>query len=145
MGDWRVIANIPYFAEKNCVDSVESYVLRADGKIDNYFTYRKKSFTAPQKKIRALAWVHDPKTNAEWRIRFFGLVKVDYLILEIDPNYQWTAIGHPSRKYGWIMARDKVMPEQTYQHILQRLEAKGYDPTKFKKVPQLPSQIEWLH
>src|SRR6478735_6983345 len=27
-GDWRVIANIPYFAERGCVDSIESYRLR---------------------------------------------------------------------------------------------------------------------
>src|SRR5690349_10889824 len=28
MGGWYVIANIPYFAEKDCHDSVEGYVLR---------------------------------------------------------------------------------------------------------------------
>ena len=33
MGDWYVIANIPYFAEKGCFDSVESYALRADGEV----------------------------------------------------------------------------------------------------------------
>ena len=32
MGDWRVISNIPYFAEKGRVDSVESYALRPDGR-----------------------------------------------------------------------------------------------------------------
>jgi len=145
MGDWRVIANIPYFAEKGCVDSIETYALRPDGKIDNYFTCRKKSFAAPQKKISALARVHDPKTNAEWRIRFFGIVTVDYLILDLDPNYQWTVVGHPSRKYGWIMARTKTLPDKTYEAILQRLSEQGYDPAQFKKVPQLPSQIGWLH
>jgi apolipoprotein D and lipocalin family protein len=36
MGDWYVIASIPYFAEKDCVDSIESYALRPDGKIDNW-------------------------------------------------------------------------------------------------------------
>ena len=137
MGDWRVIANIPYFAEKGCVDSVESYALRPDGRIDNWFTYRKKSFAAPQKKLTALAWVYDHKTNAEWRVRFFGLITVDYLILDLDPEYRWTIVGHPSRNYGWIMARDKTLPEKTYQAILARLAQQGYDPAKFQKVPQL--------
>lgn len=145
MGDWRVIANIPYFAEKGCVDSIESYAPRPDGRIDNWFTFRKQSFDAPQKKFTALAWVHDKTTNAEWRVRFFGLITVDYLILELDPEYQWTVIGHPSRKYGWIMARDKTLPDATYEKILQRLSKHGYDPGQFKKVPQLPSQIGWLH
>lgn len=138
MGDWRVIANIPYFAEKGLVDSIESYGLRPDGKIDNWFTFRKGSFDAPQKKITALAWVHDPKTNAEWRVRFFGLVTVSYLVLDVDPEYRWTVVGHPSKNYGWIMARSRTLPDSTYGGILKRLEAQGYDPGRFVKVPQVP-------
>jgi len=141
MGDWRVIANIPYFAEKGCVDSVESYALRKDGRIDNWFTFRKKSFDSPQKKFTALAWVHDPRTNAEWRVRFFGVVTVPYLVLDLDPQYRWTVVGHPSRNYGWIMAREKTLPDSTYRGILKRLEAQGYDPARFVKVPQFPSQV----
>ncbi len=145
MGDWRVIANIPYFAEKNCVDSIEAYALRADGKIDNFFTYRKKSFDAAPKQLHAVAWVHDRQTNAEWRVRFFGLVTVDYFVLDLDPDYQWTVVGHPLRKYGWIMARAKTLPDATYTAILERLARQGYAPAQFKKVPQLPSQMSWLH
>ena len=37
MGDWYVIANIPYFAEKGCVDSIESYAARPDGDIDKTY------------------------------------------------------------------------------------------------------------
>jgi len=140
MGDWRVIANIPYFAEKGLVDSVETYALRPDGKIDNWFTFRKRSFDAPQKKFTALAWVHDPKTNAEWRVRFFGLVTVPYLVLDLDPQYRWTVVGHPSRNYGWIMARSKTLPDATYREILKRLQSQGYDPARFEKVPQLQTQ-----
>ncbi len=137
MGDWRVIAIIPYFAEKGCVDSVESYALRKDGKIDNWFTYRKDSFDAPQKKFTALAWVHNTKTNAEWRVRFFGLITADYLVIDLDENYGWTVVGHPSRNYGWIMARARTLPDATYRDILKRLEAQGYDPARFVKVPQI--------
>lgn len=141
MGDWRVIANIPYFAEKGCVDSIETYRLRPDGKIDNIFTYRKKSFEAPQKEVRAVARVFDQKTNAEWRITFFKIITAKYLVIDLDPDYRWTVIGHPSRNYGWIMARDKTLPDATYASILKRLAAQGYDPAKFEKVPQLPTQL----
>ncbi len=141
MGDWRVIANIPYFAEKGCIDSIEGYRPRADGRIDNIFTFRKGSFSAPQQQVRAIAWVHDEKTNAEWRIRFFHLVTAKYLVLDLDPDYRWTVVGHPSRKYGWIMARQKSLPEKTYAQILDRLAAQGYDPKAFQKVPQYPHQL----
>lgn len=136
MGDWRVIANIPYFAEKDCVDSIESYALRPDGRIENWFTFRKKSFDAPQRTIRAQAWVVNHATNAEWRVRFFRLITVPYLVIDLDPNYEWTVIGHPSRRYGWIMARDTTLPAATYEAILDRLAAQGYEPGRFVRVPQ---------
>lgn len=141
MGGWHVISNIPYFAEKGCVGSVESYALRKDGEIDNWFTYHKKSFDAPLKRIDAHAWVYDKSTNAEWRVRFFGLFTTKYLVLELDPNYQWVLVGHPSRKGGWIMARTSTMPEAEYQSILKKTKAHGYDPAQFMKVPQRPSQV----
>ncbi len=141
MGDWRVIANVPYFAEKGCVDSIEGYRARPDGRIDNYFTYRKGSFDAPQKRIHALATVYNHKTNAEWRVLFFGIVNAKYFITDLDPNYQWTVVTHPSRKYGWIMARQRALPEKTYRGILRRLEAQGYSASQFQKVPQLRSQL----
>ncbi len=137
MGDWRVIANVPYFAERGCVDSIEGYRARPDGKIDNYFTYRKGSFDAPQKQIHALATVYDHQTNAEWRVRFFGLVNAKYFITDLDPHYRWTVVAHPSRKYGWIMARAKTLPDETYRGILKRLEAQGYKASQFEKVPQV--------
>lgn len=139
MGDWRVIANIPYFAEKGCVDSIESYALRPDGVIENWFTFRKGSFESPQKTIRAQAIVVNKETNAQWKVRFLGgLVTADYLVIDLDPDYQWTAIGHPSRKYGWVMARARTLDEETYRNILKRLSAQGYDIAKFQKVPQKP-------
>lgn len=138
MGDWRVIANIPYFAEKGCVDSIESYALRPDGKIENWFTYRKESLSAPQQTIKATGEVVNQETNAEWKVKFFGLIKARYLIIDLDPEYQWTVVGHPSRDYGWIMARERSLPPATYEAILDRLAVQGYDPGKFVKVVQSP-------
>jgi apolipoprotein D and lipocalin family protein len=137
MGDWYVIANIPYFAEKNCYDSVESYALRADGDIHNWFTCRKGSFTAPMKrKVDTLAKVTDKSTNARWQVRFFKVIRVQYLIIDLDPQYQWVVVGHPSRRYGWIMARTRTMAPDLYRQILGRLGEQGYDAGKFERVPQ---------
>ncbi len=140
MGDWFVIANIPYFAEKHCVDSIESYALRSDGRIDNWFQCREKSFDAPlKKKASAIATVKD-NSNAVWSVRFLKVLPAKYLILDVDPNYQWAAVGHPSRKYGWIFARGKSLPDKTYDAILRKFASQGYDTTKFVKVPQQASR-----
>lgn len=141
MGDWRIIADIPHRAEKECVDSIESYALRPDGKIETWFTYRKKSFDAPQKTIKAVAEIMNKETNAEWKGKLFGLHEAQYFVIDLDPYYQWTVVGHPSRDYGWIMARKQSLPAVTYETILDRVAAQGYDPGRFLKVPQLSDQL----
>ncbi|MEQ1860851.1 MAG: lipocalin family protein [Chthoniobacteraceae bacterium] len=138
MGDWRVIANIPYFAERDCVDSLETYALRPDGRIANTFRFRKPDFDAPQQRLDFVGRVTNPQTNAEWRIHFAPFISAAYYIVDLDPNYRWAVVGHPSRRYGWIMARQRTMPEATYRGILRRLEQQGYDPKAFVKVPQHP-------
>ncbi len=139
MGDWYVIANIPYFAEKGCFDSVESYASRPDGNIDNWFTCRKDSFDAPMKrKATARAVVQDKVSNAVWHVRLFKIISVQYFVLDLDPDYQWMVVGHPSRNYGWIMARGKTLDEVNYQKAMSTLTAQGYDVTRFRKVPQSP-------
>jgi apolipoprotein D and lipocalin family protein len=137
MGGWFVIANIPYFAEKDCFDSVEGYALLPDGRIDNRFACREKSFDAPMKpRLKTIATVYDRTTNAEWRVPFYNVIRVKYFVIDLDPNYRWAVIGHPSRRYGWVISRTASLPDATYSGILERLRGQGYDPTKFVKVPQ---------
>ncbi len=138
MGGWFVIANIPYFAEKDCFDSVEGYALRPDGRIENKFACREKSFDAPMKpKLETIATVYDPASNAEWRVPFYKVVRVKYFVIDLDPDYRWAVVGHPSRRYGWILSRTRSLPEDTYRGILNRLSLQGYDIAKFVKVPHM--------
>ncbi len=137
MGDWYVIANIPNRIEKNCHDSIETYAMRPDGQIDNLFYCRDSSFNAPlEQRVNTVAMVDNKDTNAEWRVRFFRYVWVKYLIVDLDPEYQWSVIGHPSREYGWVLSRTKSLPPETYAQILDRLRGQGYDTSLFVKVPQ---------
>lgn len=136
MGDWRVIAHFPYWAEKGKVGTIDRYALNPDGTIANTFLYREKTLDAPEEQKRFKAWVHDKTTNAEWRVRFFGPIVAAYLVLDLDPEYRWAAVGTPSRKYFWVLARDTSLPDDVYQGILQRAAAQGFDIGKVKKVPQ---------
>ena len=143
MGHWRVIANIPYFAEDGCFDSIESYALRPDGDIDNWFSCRRKSASAPLERIAtARAEVVNRQSNAEWNVKFLGFLKIKYVALAVDKDYRWIAVGHPSRQYGWVMARDTVMDEATYQQILKVFADSGYDTTRFVKVPQAVPAVD---
>ena len=136
MGDWYVIANIPYFAEKGKVATIERYEAGPDGRIANTFIFRKKSFTAPEQQWHATGTVMNKETNAEWRVQFFWPIKLAYLVIDLDPDYRWAVVGHPSRNYFWILARDRRMKDEVYAAILQRAAAQGYDTSRIAKVPQ---------
>ncbi|MFS4460680.1 lipocalin family protein [Bdellovibrio sp. HCB2-146] len=138
MGDWYVIANIPTFVEKGAYNAIESYSWNTQEKrIDVDFRYNKDSATGPIKRYPQKAWIYDSKTNAEWRVQPWWPLKFAYLVIDLAPDYSYTVIGVPDRKYVWIMARNKTMEPRLYESLVAKLQAWGYDISKLQKVPQL--------
>jgi apolipoprotein D and lipocalin family protein len=136
LGDWYVFANIPYSLEKGKVGTLDRYALRPDGKMDNIFMFRRGTLDAPLEQWKGVAWVHNKETNAEWRVQFIWPLRVPYLVIDLDKDYQWSVIGYPSRKLAWVLSRKPVLDEATYQDILQRMKQQGYDEKLLQKVPQ---------
>lgn len=136
MGDWYVFANIPYALEKGKVGTLDRYALRSDGRINNSFLFRRENLDAPLQEWKGIAWVKNRQSNAEWRVQFIWPFRVPFLVVDIDPNYQWAVIGYPNRKLGWVLCRKPALDKATYSGILRRLESKGYDVSRFAKVPQ---------
>jgi apolipoprotein D and lipocalin family protein len=136
-GDWYVFAHIPYSLEKGKVGTLDRYVLRPDGKMDNIFLFRRGSLSAPLEQWKGVAWVHNHETNAEWRVQFIWPFRLPYLIIDLDPDYQWSVVGYPNRKLAWVLSRKPVLDEATYQAILKRMAAQGYNPAHLAKVPQV--------
>jgi apolipoprotein D and lipocalin family protein len=140
MGRWYVIAHIPYSLERGKVATYDEYTLRPDGRIDNVFGFRKGSFDAPEQTWRGIAWVVDPVTNAEWRVQFLWPLRAAYVVTDLDPAYRWAVVGHPSRRYLWVLARDRALPEKQYQALLARAATQGFDTGAVRKVPQPPER-----
>ncbi len=138
MGDWHVFAHIPYSLEKGKVGTLDRYALRPDGRIQNTFLFRRGSLDAPLKEWKGVAWVHDKKSNAVWRVQFVWPFRVPFLVIDLDPDYQWAVIGYPSRKLGWVLSRQTTLADTTYGSILNRMVQQGYDASLFVKVPQRP-------
>ena len=47
-------------------------------------------------------------------------------------------IGHPDRKYLWVLSRTPVLDEDVYREIVARVRAKGYDLAPLKRTLQPP-------
>jgi len=140
MGAWYVIANIPYFAERGKVATRDVYALDADGNVDTTYVYR-KTFDGPEKTTGSLGMVQEGSSNAYWRVRFLWLIRADYLVVEVAPDYSWALVGQPSRKLGWLLARAPAMDDALYAALLGKFAGYGYDTARFARVPQLREQL----
>jgi len=136
LGKWYVIANIPYLLEKGKVASYDTYSMRPDGRMNNFFTFRKGSLDAPEHTWHGVAWVVNRESNAEWRVRFLWPFYATYLVLELDPQYRWAVVATPGHNLLWVLARESRLDEVTYSMILQRIAAQGYDTNCLRQVPQ---------
>jgi apolipoprotein D and lipocalin family protein len=140
-GRWYVIANIPYFAEKGNVGSYFDVSFPPGGGLKDVYSAHPKDFSAPLTSFTMGGYIVPGTGNARWRESPFWPLYLSYLILYIDPEYQTALVGYPGRGYGWILARTPRIDEATYQSLLNRLQARGYDPGQFRRVPQTPGQI----
>ena len=136
MGDWYVLAGRFTFLEKDVHNALERYTWnKEEDRIDVAFTYNKGSLTGPIKSIPQKGWIFDQKSKAHWKVSPMWPLKFDYLIVALDENYKWTAIGVPDQKYLWIMARDWKDPEAIIAEATQRLDKIGYDTKNMVRVP----------
>lgn len=140
-GRWYVIANIPYFAENGNVGSYFDVSFQPGGKLTDVYYARPKDFSAPETSFTMGGYVKPDMGNAYWRESPFWPVYLSYLILYVDPDYQYALVGYPDRGYGWIFSRKAVIGEADYQALLDRMRQNGYDPALFRKVPQTAAQI----
>ena len=136
MGKWYVIAGRTTSMEKGAHNSVEVYRWNEKKKrIDIEFTFRKKSFTGKLKRMNQKAWIVNEETNAYWKVQPFWPVKIGYLVVDLDKDYQWTVIGVPNKKYLWVMARQPEMSEEQLQSILSNVADQGYPTENSIRVP----------
>ena len=138
MGDWYVVAHIPTRPERRAYDALEQYTLRDDGRIDIRFSFCQGAHDGKRETMEMLGWVHDRTTNAEWRVRPFWPLRLGYQVLELDPDYSLTVIGHPSLRYAWVMARDPAVDPDTLAGVTARLTERGFDTSRLREVPHAP-------
>lgn len=136
-GVWYEIAKIPNRFQRKCDrGTTAEYRLREDGNIDVINRCIKKDGT--QIEAKGIAKVIDKTTNAKLKVSFVRILGLslfwgDYWIIGLGEDYEYAIVGAPSRKYGWILARQPKLPQETMDEIHRILREQGYDPEKFKK------------
>jgi len=136
MGKWYEIASFPQWFQKGCVATTAMYTLRKDGDVDVLNQCREKTLDGKEKRAKGKAWVVDKKSNAKLKVRFFWPFSGDYWIIDLGDDYQYAVVGHPKRKYLWILSRTPQMDQQAYDTILAKLGDLQYDLTPLQKTLQ---------
>jgi len=141
-GKWYEIGRYPNRFQKKCVGNTSAaYTLKPNGRVE----VRNECLLKDGKIDVAVgdAKVVDPATNAKLKVRFapsalawLPFVWGDYWIIDLDKDYKHVAIGDPKRQYFWVLSRDAKLDDKSYQDILRRAEAMGFDPAKVIKTPQ---------
>lgn len=136
MGKWYVIAGRFTFLEKDVHNGVETYKWNEkEQRIEIGFTYNQGSFNGPEKSIPQKGWVYNLDSKAHWKVSPFWPLKFDYLVIDLAPDYSWTAIGVPNGNYLWIMTREKQVDKKLLPEILERLAKNGYPIQDVVEVP----------
>lgn len=141
LGKWYEIASLPQSFQKGCVASTANYSLRDDGDIDVLNQCRMGSADGKIKSAHGYAKVVDKKSNAKLKVTFFWPFFGKYWIIDLGANYEYTVVGHPNRKYLWILSRVPNIDEGTYQAIVRRAQEKGFDVSKLNRTNWLVNSL----
>ena len=142
-GEWFIISNIPYFAEKNKVGSKTNYRPN-NNQFDDIFTSQEGSFDAPIDVLKGSAKSTN-QSNTQWQSTFYWLIKFNFEVIYINDNYSIMLLAHKSRNYGWVMSRTATVPNSTITKAMKVFANNGYDISKFNLVPQHPEQMSLIN
>lgn len=138
LGKWYEIARFDHKFERNLVGVTAHYSWRDDGMILVVNSGFKDSLSGPKSEAIGKAKIPNPATPAKLKVSFFWIFYADYLILELDSDYQWALIGSKSDNYLWVLSRTPELDTEIYKTLLNNASKRGYQTDNLIKVPQLP-------
>jgi apolipoprotein D and lipocalin family protein len=147
-GTWFEIAAIPGFLQSRCArDTQVSYssaengafaaltrCLRADGSLDTSET-----------RTRPL----DPDLPSVFKVtsvNFFGIwwypLGRESIVIAAGPEYRWIVLGHPSLRYGRILAREPSLADGELKLAAAALAEQQFDLCKFITTQQTGGRVQ---
>lgn len=133
MGKWYEIARYEHRFEKDMTHVSATYTLKEDGKIE---VLNEGYKNGEAKQIKGRAKQPDAADPGKLKVSFFLWFYSDYYILEVGVDYDYVLVGSSTDKYLWIMYREKQIPQQLLDELLEKLRARGYDTERLLFVNQ---------
>ncbi len=133
LGVWYQQSFIPFrFQAADCGKlTTAEYSLNPKGKINVINTcYADTEGKVIKAQRKATAWAAD-ETNAKLKVQFFWPIVADYWIVKLDQeNYSYAVVSESTRKYLWILTREKAFDKTKYDEIVNWLDDNGWETEK---------------
>ncbi len=130
LGKWYEISSFPQKFQKGCHCTTAEYSLSEEGYVIVENKCNLDSVNGKLSSIKGKAFVDENTGNAKLKVQFFWPFKGKYWIIDLADDYSYAVVGHPNRKYLWILSRTKSIDENIYNEIVLRLKEKGFDTSK---------------
>jgi apolipoprotein D and lipocalin family protein len=135
MGDWYEIARTPNRFQSRCVsDTSAHYELMPNGKVS--IKNECRIGNGKMEIAKGKGSVEDKDSKAKLRVSFFWPFSGDYWIIVLDKDYRYAVVGEPDRKNLWVLSRTPSLDQHTYDEILKRIQAQGYEISRVQKTTQ---------
>lgn len=135
LGTWYEIARLPMFFQRNCDHNVSAtYTLLPNGHIgvDNRCMKANGTEMRSVGDAKALDDSHArlavsfmPKG-----LRWLPFTRAPYWVIAVSEDYRIALVGHPDRKYLWLLSREKQLPESELKYYVNQAAAMGYPVQK---------------
>lgn len=135
-GKWFEIASFTQRFQKGCNYTTVEYTISDRGYVIIENRCIKDKNNGKTSYIKGKAFVVASSGNAKLQVQFFWPFRGDYWVIDLDENYSYAVVGHPNKKYLWILSRTPTMDNSTYQRILTSLGEKGFEISKLKITKQ---------
>ncbi|MFW6277115.1 MAG: lipocalin family protein [Prolixibacteraceae bacterium] len=137
LGTWYEIARFDHPFERNLVGVTATYELRDDGKIRVINKGYKNTLDGKLKTAKGKAKRPNPEEEpGRFKVAFFLFFYADYIVMELDENYEWALIGSSGDEYLWILSRTPQPSKDVVDKIAGLAKNRGYDTGKLIWVKQ---------
>ncbi len=126
LGKWYEIARLDHSFERGLSDVSAQYRRQPDGSIEVI----NRGYSAEKgawKEAVGTALPIGEATQGSLKVSFFGPFYGGYHIAALDErDYRWSLVVGPSRDYLWILARERRLPAEVREQMLNKARELGF-------------------
>lgn len=128
LGRWYEIARLPHRFERGL-----DYVTAEYSREEQHIAVVNRGVRNGQpKSVRGVARFKGDADTAELRVSFFRPFYGDYRVIWLAPDYSCAIVTSTTKKYFWILARERTLPPTQLQQLVAMAQKWGFETEKLE-------------